>query len=172
MSNSLKRIFITVVFVYSFTIVQGQRNPLEVFKPFIGKTWKASGKWGDGKPFIQELTFKYSLAGNIVIVESQGFVDQKLSKIGHRNHGVRKFDPVTGSIKFWEFDIFGGLTEGNVVIEGKNILYRYPYGESMVTDMWEYVDENTYNFKIGSYIKGKWDQVYLETKFSVVQKDN
>ena len=103
-------------------------------------------------------------------MESIGFVDKAQTKLGPRNHGVRQFDEETNTIKFWEFDVFGGLTKGTVFAEGKNILYQYKYGNSVVTDMWEYVDDATYNFKVGNYENGKWKQVYLSTKF-VMQKE-
>ena len=68
-------------------------------------------------------------------------------------------------MRFWEFDVFGGVTEGTVEFEDKDIVYTYKYGESIVTDYWQYVDENTYNFTVGSRENGEWKQKYLETKF-------
>lgn len=113
---------------------------------------------------------KYALNNTIVIVNSTGFIDKKQTELGLRNHGIRQFDKASDGIKFWEFDVFGGLTEGIVLSQGKNIFYQYNYGGSLVTDMWEYVDDNTYNFKVGDYEDGVWKQIYLNTKFKVIKE--
>ncbi|WP_299244260.1 hypothetical protein [uncultured Aquimarina sp.] len=145
--------------------VQSQETDLSIFKNLVEKTWKAEGKWGDGTLFKQETIFKYDLDNTLVISKSKGFTDKNQTKYGSRNHGIRKFDSETKTIKFWEFDIFGGVTTGTVTIDKKNLIYQYQYGESLITDMWEYVDDYTYNFKVGDYTDGNWKQVYLETQF-------
>lgn len=146
-----------------------QESPLSIFDNLIGKTWKAEGSWGDGSKFSQETEFNYSLDRTIVVVKSTGFIDKEQTELGSRNHGIRQYDKETQSIKFWEFDIFGGLTKGKVFTVGKNIFYQYTYGTSIVTDMWEYVDESTYNFKVGDYENGEWKQVYLSTQFREIK---
>ncbi len=143
----------------------GQDAPLSMFDNLVNKTWKAEGSWGDGTKFVQEIEIKYALNKTAVIAESVGFIDKQQTKLGPRNHGIRQFDPKTKTVRFWEFDAFGGLTEGTVFAKGKNIIYQYQYGTSTVTDMWEYVDDNTYNFKVGDYQDGTWKQVYLSTQF-------
>ena len=150
-----------VVFIYS----QAQENRLSVFDNLMGKIWKAEGNWGDGSQFKQETIFQYSLDSTLVIAESKGFTNREQTEYGHRNHGIRKFDAQSNGIKFWEFDIFGGTTEGVVKIRDKDIVYTYSYGASTVTDYWEYVDENTYNFTVGSFKEGVWEQTYLKTQF-------
>lgn len=144
-----------------------QNNPLGIFDNLVGKTWKAEGNWGDGRKFQQSISFEYSLDAAIVIAKTNGFVDQDQKEFGPRSHGIRQYDPESGSIKFWEFDVFGGLTEGRVVSEGRNILYHYNYGGMQLTDMWEYVDDSTYNFTVGVYADGKWKQRFLKAKFTV-----
>ncbi len=148
-----------------------QENRLSVFDNLMGKTWKAEGDWGDGSQFKQETIFRYSLDSTLVIAESKGFTNREQTEYGPRNHGIRKFDAQSNGIKFWEFDIFGGTTEGVVKIRDKDIVYTYSYGASTVTDYWEYVDENTYNFTVGSFKEGIWEQIYLKTQF-IAQQDN
>ena len=160
----MRTLLILATFFLS-TLSFGQDAKLSIFDNLVSKTWKAEGKWGDGSKFVQEITFSYDLDKKIVIAESVGFVDKAQTKLGPRNHGIRQFDTATNTIKFWEFDVFGGLTKGTVFAEGKNIVYQYKYGNSVVTDMWEYVDDSTYNFKVGSYENGEWKQVYLSTQF-------
>ena len=148
----------------------GQSNELAMFDNIVGKTWKGEGSWGDGSKFLQEIDIRYSLDSSIVLSESIGFVDKEKTKLGMRNHGIRQFDKASNTIKFWEFDVFGGLTEGIVFNEGKNLIYQYNYGASKVTDMWEYLNDSTYNFKIGEYKNGQWIQTYLTTQFKEINK--
>jgi hypothetical protein len=165
----MRTLFLLTTFLIS-TVTFAQGSKLSLFEQLVGKTWKAEGNWGNGMKFVQETTFKYDLQKTIVIAESIGFVDKAQTKLGPRNHGVRQFDAQSETIKFWEFDVFGRVTEGIVFAEGKNIIYQYQYGTTVVTDMWEYVDEKTYNFKVGSYVDGEWKQVFLSTQFVLQEK--
>ncbi|WP_299431897.1 hypothetical protein [uncultured Aquimarina sp.] len=161
-------LILSIVSISSYS----QKTDLTIFKNLIGKEWKAEGTWGDGTIFKQETIFMYDLNNSLVIVKSKGFTNKKQTQYGWRNHGIRKFDAETKTIKFWEFDIFGGVTEGTVKVDGKNIMYQYQYGESLVTDMWEYVDDHTYNLKIGDYADGTWKQIYLETQFKAEKSES
>lgn len=156
-----------LLFVLPFFIqVDAQQNKLALFDNLIGKTWVAEGSWGDGSKFKQEIEFQYDLGETLVLTKAKGFTNAEQTSYGPRNHGVRKFDAASNSIKFWEFDVFGGITQGTVKAEGKDIVYTYTYGETVVTDYWEYVDPNTYNFIVGSYENGTWKQQYLQTTFT------
>lgn len=132
----------------------GQASKLSMFDPLMGQIWKAEGKWDDGSKFMQEIRFEYALDSTIVIAKSLGYVDQAQTVIGQRSHGIRQYDKASNSVRFWEYDVFGGLTKGTVTSQGKNVLYRYHYGETLVTDLWEYVNDTTYNFIVGSYSNG------------------
>ncbi len=157
----------TILILLLIVIAQayGQKADLAIFKPLAGHTWKAEGAWGNGGKFKQETKVEFSLDSTLVIVYSKGFTNQKQTEYGPRNHGIRQVDQKSNTIKFWEFDVFGGCTEGTVAADGKNIRYQYQYGDTVVTDQWEYVDDNTYNFIVGSYEDGQWKQVYLKTQF-------
>ncbi len=161
-------IFLLAIIQISFS----QNTSMSIFDNLVGKTWQAEGKWGDGSKFKQEITLEYSLDKNLVVTKSKGFTDQEQTKYGDRNHGIRKYDEASKSLKFWEFDVFGGVTEGTISSEGKNIMYQYEYGGSKVTDLWEYVDDHTYNFKVGNYADGKWKQVYLNTQFKALPQES
>lgn len=149
----------------------GQQNKLSLFDNLIGKTWKAEGKWGDGSKFKQEIEFKYSLDSTVVLTDALGFTNEKRTVYGHRNHGIRKYDEQSNTIKFWEFDVFGGVTEGTVTSKGKDIIYAYAYNGSTVTDYWQYVDAHTYNLIIGNFENGQWKQKYLSTQFTTAKQD-
>ena len=146
-------------------MVFSQSSELSIFDNLVNKAWNAKGKWGDGSQFKQKINFKYSLNKSIILVNTVGFVDKEKTKMGQRNHGIRRFDEKTKTIKFWEFDVFGGLTEGEVFGEGKNIVYQYIYEGTPLTEMWEYVNDSTYNFKVGIYENSVWTQTYLNTQF-------
>ncbi|SHG35175.1 hypothetical protein SAMN04488116_1106 [Flagellimonas flava] len=160
-----KIIFLSLLFA-GLGNLQSQENQLSFFEPLVGKTWSAEGNWGDGSKFKQDITFRYDLGQTLVIADSNGYTNKEQTIYGPRNHGLRKFDAASNTIKFWEFDVFGGVTEGTVTAKGKDIVYTYAYGESLVTDYWEFVDDNTYNFIVGSYENGEWKQKYLSTQFT------
>lgn len=147
-----------------------QESKLSIFDNLIDKCWLAEGKWGDGSDFKQEICFQYDLGAHIVTAKANGFTNQEQTEYGKRNFGVRKFDPISGKVNFWEFDAFGGLTVGEVKAIDKNIHYRYQYGDMYVTDMWEYVNDSTYKFRVGDYKEGEWKQTYLETTFNQIHR--
>ncbi|MEO0340994.1 MAG: hypothetical protein AAF242_17510 [Bacteroidota bacterium] len=154
-----------LVLILSSSNLWSQQDLTTSFQPLLNKTWIASGQWGDGSAFEQTIHFKAAVEGQVILTESYGFIDQEQKKKGHRNHGIRKIDPETGALVFWEFDVFGGVTTGNLEVKDKDFIYQYQYGETMVTDYWEYIDYQTYNFKVGQFEDGEWKQVYLTTQF-------
>ena len=144
----------------------GQDKVLGIFEPLTDRIWKAEGKWADGSDFRQEIEFRYSLDSTLVIAESKGFVDKEQTKFGLRNHGIRQYDKESKKIRFWEFDVFGGFTEGEILVMGEDFYYSYSYGNTTITDAWIKLDDNTYRFVVGTYVDNQWKQKYLETVFS------
>lgn len=167
----MKYAFLFSSLIISLTgISQNKMNPLDGFSTLKGKTWVAEGEWGDGSVYKQEITFSSQLDGKLIIAESDGFIDQSQTEWGHRNHGIRKWNEEKGIVEFWEYDVFGGMTYGTVSIEGKNMYYSYDYGGTQVTDAWIFKDDRTYQFKVGSYENGQWNQIYLDTEFKALPK--
>ena len=82
---------------------------------------------------------------------------------------ARQYDREAEVIRFWEFDVFGGVTEGIVRTDGQDIWYEYEYGESRLTDVWELKDETTYKYTIGEHDGETWTVVYLETEFNKIE---
>ncbi len=161
-----------LIYVFLFISVFGfsQKKELKAFSNLVNKMWIAEGNWGDGSKFKQKVVMNFDLDSTLIVVKSYGFIDKEQTKFGLRSRGIRQFDKKNKKIKFWEFDVFGELTRGEVSFEDKNVLYQYEYGDTKLTDMWEYIDENTYNFKVGSLEEGKWKQLYLNTQFKVEEK--
>lgn len=151
-------------------VLAAQDNPLIIFKSLENYTWEAEGKWGDGSTFKQEISLKFSLNNKLVIVESLGFTNSEQTEFGLRNHGIRQYDEALKQIRFWEFDVFGNLTVGTVESNGKNLKYKYDYGGTVVTEMWIYKNEKTYDFIVGVYENGEWKQKFLETEFRGTSK--
>ncbi len=163
--NYITALITLMAFAYSYC----QNSDLSIYKNLVDKTWKLEGTWGDGSKLKQEITFEYHLNKSIVIAKTIGYTNKAQTKFGERNYGIRKYDATSKQIKFWEFDVFGGVTTGKIYLEGKNIVHQYQYGDdTTLTDMWEYVDDSTYNLKIGKYKNGIWEQVYLNTPIKLV----
>jgi len=160
-------------YTFNFSLVPQIETPLEnltpalrtAFAPLIQKTWRAAGNWGNGDSFRQEVRFHWDLEKGAIIAESDGIVDPVSNAWGQRNHGIRYWNKREGKLQFAEYDIFGAVTEGTISIRGNNIYYHYNYGGFLLTDAWEKVDEFTYNFKVGVFSKGEWQDVYLNTQF-------
>ena len=159
----MKNLIILVILIPLMGLSQGKE--LSLFNSLMGKTWKADGNWNDGSKFKQEKTFEYDLDSTIVIVNTIGFTDQERTKLGKRNYGIRQYDKKSDAVRFWEFDVFGGLTTGFVFTEGNNLFYKYEYKGSQITNMWELVNDTTFNFKVGIWKNGDWEQLFLDTQF-------
>lgn len=162
------RLLFSLSLLLSVASLTAQQNPLSIFEPLVGKTWIAEGDWGDGSPFKQEIRFDYDLGKKMVRSNTNGFTNQAKTKFGKRNHGIRQWDESRGEIRFWEFDVFGGVTRGKVFSEGNTIFYQYQYGNSIVTDAWEWVNDQQYRFTVGIYADGNWEQIMLKTVFTAL----
>lgn len=167
------KIAVLICFLFMQMVSSAQsNNDLSFFEPLIGNVWVAEGQWGDGTPYRQEIRYEYDLNKKIVQTYTNGFINEDMTAWGKRNHGIRKWDEKTKKYMFWEYDVFGGITEGEVFVEGDNIYHQYVYGEAgkqtNITDGLEKIDENTYAYKIGVYNNGKWAQVFLDTKFKAL----
>lgn len=92
-------------------------------------------------------------------ISAEGF------EFGLRNEGVRAWSEEESAMLFWEFDVFGGITEGRVKAEGKDLYLHYIYdfgtGPTGLTDAWLYQDEDSYKFVVGVYRNGEWKQKFL-----------
>lgn len=165
----MKLVASLLILCTSSMTISAQSNPLEAFAQLNGTSWRAEGAWSNGQKFKQEATFEMVLADKTVKVTSKGFTNQEQTEYGIRNIGYRQYDAPTGVIRFWEFDVFGGVTEGEVMINDRDIWYKYQYGESVVTDAWEYIDDFTFKYTVGEHNSQKWTAVYLETEFRKVE---
>ncbi|MCR9250063.1 MAG: hypothetical protein NXI20_06540 [bacterium] len=166
----IRTLICSTLFAFISCLASAQDNPLSKFDNLMNKTWVAEGTWGDGSKFKQEMSYSYGLGEQIVIAKSKGFINQDATEFGDRNHGIRKFDKESGKYLFWEFDVFGGTTTGEILFQDNSVIYVYEYGGSVISDVWKYVDEKTYDYSVGNWVDGKQSQVYLKTQF-VLKED-
>ncbi|NNL92534.1 MAG: hypothetical protein HKO66_09905 [Saprospiraceae bacterium] len=163
--RKLKTFFIST-FLFTSLVLRSQSNPLDIFKPFLGKSWVAEGTWNNGAEFKQEQIYSSTLNGTLIQVQSFGFIDKEHTKWGQRNLGTRKFEQNSKQVIFIEHDVFGGMTTGTVTADQKgNLYYDYQYGDMQMTDYWEVIDTNQYKYIVGSRTEDKWDEKFLEATF-------
>ena len=162
---------VVILFVLTPILAWGQEDKLQGFDNLINKTWIAEGEWPNGLVFKQEVTFSYDLNKTIVIANSKGFTDKDQTEYGNRNHGIRQYNEANDRVEFWEFDVFGGVTTGIVVFNGKDMYYQYTYGDNVFTDYWEYINDDTYKYTVGNYKDGQWEVIYLETEFKKLENE-
>lgn len=144
-----------------------EENPLAFYEVQMGKTWEIEAKWGDGSLFKQELTIAYGLQDNIVQTLTRGYINPERTEFGDRSVGIRKYDQESGKVLFWEFDTFGGVTTGEVISKDRDIWYVYSYQDKTIADIWEYLDDETYAFRVVSYDNGEIGDMYLKGAYKL-----
>jgi hypothetical protein len=136
------------------------------FSPLVGKTWRAAGKWWSGVEFRQEVRFDWNLEKQIVVAAGKGFIEPPTQAWGQRNFGTRYWNKEENTFQFSNHELSGGKTEGTITLKDGDIYYHYDYNGIQMTDLWEKVDEKTYNFKVGLFEDGKWTKEFLNTQFT------
>lgn len=153
---------LSLILFFSLSLSQ---NKLDVFDNLVGGTWSIEEKFSNGEIFKQEVRFSWALDSTIILTQTKGTINRVTKEFGERNYGVRAWDEKQKRMRFWEFDVFGGITEGDIKIEGKSIIYTYHYGNSTLRESWIFKSKNSYAYKIVSLKDGNVDQVYLEGEF-------
>lgn len=140
------------------------------YSNLLGGIWATKGKWQSGSEYHQEILVETELSKNIFTVKTQDYVDSKKFDNARRNYGIRAWDDKEKKMKFWEFDVFGGIITGEILFEGNNIYHIYVYpmksGETKtLVDAWIYVDNDTYTFKIAEYANGKPGKEFITSTY-------
>lgn len=170
--KKLVRILLIIFFFSSLLYyTHAQDEPWMPLSSLVGKSWVAEGKWADGSSFKQEKSFSYHLGEALITSESLGYTDTEQTTFGPRNHGVYSWDTTEKIIRFMEYDILGGKTEGRVISHEEGIFFQYRYGGVTLTDAWVYENDSTYEFIVGTFENGVWTQKYLETYFYLAKKN-
>ena len=142
----------------------------KVYSNLVGGKWEAKGTWESGGDYHQEVVVEMGLTKNIFTVKTHDYIDSKQFDNAQRNYGIRAWDDKEKKMKFWEFDVFGGITSGEVIIDGRNIYHVYQYpdkkgGTILLADAWIFIDKDTYTFKVCQFAEGKLAQVYLSSTY-------
>ena len=101
-------------------------------------------------------------------MKTYGTINQETGEYGLRNEGIRAWDAETGKIRFWEFDIYGGITTGDCNLENGTIHFEYSYKingeEKRLRDSWTPIDKDTYKYEIVMQENGEWSKVLLSSE--------
>jgi len=140
----------------------------KVYANFVGGKWETKGKWSGGADFHQEVIVETELTKNIFTVRTRDYIDSNEFDGSQRNYGIRAWDKKEQKMKFWEFDVFGGIITGDVIIDGNNIylVYEYPDKNGVtktLADVWIYVDKDTYVYKVCDFDNGKPGKEYMSS---------
>lgn len=139
-----------------------QIGKMTAFENLIGGEWVTTPKADGGLQSKSVSKFEWGL--NRKIIKSKYYNhDPKTFEFGIRNEGIRAFNASDSTIAFYEFDRFGGITEGRVLLEGQNFHYEYEYhGELKLRDTWRFIDKDNYELTVGVWKDGKWEKKYHE----------
>jgi hypothetical protein len=140
------------------------------FEALMNATWKAEGKWKDGKPFKQEVSYSWSDDEENVNMVTKNYLDTTFTDFGKFSDGVHRWDTISNSIKFEVKDVNGNTIEGTVKTKQKTIIYEYVYENELgvktyMTDALIWIKPDKYMFKVGTMKDDEWVEVYLETYF-------
>ncbi|HAP62253.1 MAG TPA: hypothetical protein DCR93_23055, partial [Cytophagales bacterium] len=124
-------------------------------------TWEVDTTFANGERFHQRKNFISALNGHALTTQTKGTVDMETQEFGLRNEGMIVYRAADDTIVFMEADVFGGVTEGTVTIEGKDIYFDYPYQGGKFRDAWIWVNRDEYRYEIRAWQDGEYSQVYL-----------
>jgi hypothetical protein len=174
----MNRFWILYALVFIVPAASQSQNPdttrekaYNAYSMLVGGTWETKGQWQNGGEFHQEIVVETELTQNIFIVKTHDYIDSKQFEHARRNYGIRAWDEKEQKMKFWEFDVFGGITTGEVIIRGNDIYHVYQYRDRQgqlrtLADIWIYIDENSYTYKVCEFPDGKPGNVYLTSTFT------
>jgi len=113
-------------------------------------------------------TFEWGLNGKIVKVQHYGDDWNNRGEFGLRNEGIRAWDEKSKTILFWEFDVLGGITTGEVIVDHDTLHYEYRYPidgkQTTLRDSWYRRDADTYDFNVLVREKNGW-KIMLQTVY-------
>lgn len=154
----------------SLTSFAQENMMLMPFKPLMDGVWKGEGKWKDGKPFKQELTWSWGIGNQHVDYEVKSYLDTTFTEFGIVAKGTHSWDKNDNKIRFWSFDSHGDVLEGVVQTKKKQLhyVYDYPMGDGVtvkITEAWIWVKDDKYMNKIGVLEGEEWKEIYGEFYF-------
>jgi hypothetical protein len=170
-SDAMKNLVaIFAIFALPFSLFAQGNIMLMPFEALMNAEWKAEGKWKDGTPFKQEVSYSWADDEETVNMVTKSYLDSSYTDFGKFSSGIHTWDTLTNTIKFQVTDINRKVIGGNVRTKVKTIMYEYVYlGENDVktymTDALIWIKPDKYMFKVGTMKDEEWQEVYLETYF-------
>lgn len=160
---------IVATLVSSAVFAQGNIM-LMPFEALMNAEWKAEGKWKDGTPFKQEVSYSWAEDQESVNMITKSYLDSTGTDFGKFSEGIHTWDTISNSIKFQVKDINGNVIDGNVRTKVKTIMYEYVLENELgmktyMTDALIWIKPDKYMFKVGTMKDDEWQEVYLETYF-------
>ncbi len=146
------------------THAHAQKNPIKAFETLADGSWISEGMQLGGFEGKTVYTMKWDLNKQIVRVNSWS-TDPKTKEFGFRAVGVRAYNKEEDRLEFYEFDRFGGITQGTILVDGRNLHFEYEYNGAFLRDSWIYLDDNKFQFIVGIWEDGKWSKKFHETTF-------
>lgn len=159
-----------ILFVLPFSLFAQGNIMLMPFEALMNAEWKAEGKWKDGTPFKQEVSYSWADNEETVNMVTKNYLDSTFTDFGKFSDGIHTWDTLTNSIKFQATDIKGNVVDGSVRTKQKTIMYEYvTLGENdmktYMTDALIWIKPDKYMFKVGTMKEDEWQEVLLETYF-------
>ena len=166
------RLILSVVIILASLMPSNAQTSREkgfaVLGELVGGTWIYEGIWPNGEAFKQEIKYRWGLNKQMLKVQTYGVIDNETKAYGLRNEGIRVWDKVLEKMKFYEFDVFGGITEGYCIFEETQFHYEYNYmmvGKLEVfRDTWKIINKDTYQFTVSMRVGDEW-RVYTTNEY-------
>ena len=145
--------------------VNAQTHHMKAFENLVVGSWIFEGKQLGGQDGKTIHEFEWGLEGKIIKTKLYN-TDLKTLEFGLRNEGIRAYNVANETIEFYEFDKHGGITYGQILIEGKDIHYDYEYQEMKLRDSWKFIDTDNYELIVGVWQDGEWKTKYHQAIFT------
>ena len=147
-----KIIFLSAVFI-SLTLTAQEDNPLNKLAFLAESDWAETGTWlRSGKEFNQKMKGEWGLNKKIIKLKIDGVVNMETGERGLRNEGIFAYDSFNQQLKYYVFDVYGGLAESDVVFEEDKIHIKYQVPlQGKLTDFrdtWTRIDEDSFDYEI------------------------
>lgn len=146
-------------------------NWIDHLKPLIGHTWVVNTQWANGQSFHQEVQYEPVLNNTIIKMHTWGSINQQTGEFGLRNEGIIARDAKSGKVRFWQFDIFGGITEGTFISKKDKIIFKYGYeikGKPVkMRDVWERQNDHTWKYSVVQLKDEQVEKEYLNSVFKM-----
>ena len=86
-----------------------------------------------------------------------------------RNEGIIARDVHSATVRFRQFNVFGGITEGHCLIGDGGIVFEYEYEVKDETltmrDVWQQQNADTWKYSVVQMKDGRVEKVYMEAEF-------